>query len=134
MKNDDLMGPKNKLKLSIFHCHISPFHSRKILHLKNSNNVSLLGSELLGIYGRIVSFGNLLWIGGTICNANGVLIFFCVWGLYPHNTALESHFSCFKILEHIGKTRCVCVALNSYNLLMIGFETQEIKLVVLCCN
>jgi hypothetical protein len=132
MKNHDLMGPKGKLKLSIFHCHKNPFQFRKFVHLKNSNNVSLWGSELLGIYGKIVSFCNLLWIGGTICNVNGPLNF--VFGGFIHNTALESHFSCFKILEHIRKTRCVCVALNSYNLQMIGFETEEIKLVVLCCN
>lgn len=53
-----------------------------------------------------------------------------VFGGFIHNTTLESHFSCFKILGHIRKTRCVCVALNSYKLQMIGFETQEIKLVV----
>jgi hypothetical protein len=110
MKNNDLMGQENKLKLSIFHCHISPFHFRKIVHLKNSNDVSLWGSEFLGIYGGIVSFCSLLWIGGMICNVNGVLNFFCVWGVYPHNMALECHFLCLKILKHIGKSRCVYVA------------------------
>lgn len=74
-------GTKRQVEIINFPSSSKSISLLKICPFKNSNNVSLWGSELLGIYGRIVSFCNLLWIGGTIGNVNGVLIFLCLGGL-----------------------------------------------------
>jgi hypothetical protein len=39
---------------------------------------------------------SLLLVVGTQFNVNGVLVFFCVWGVYPHVVVPKFHLFCLR--------------------------------------